>query len=294
MSPAAALTPVEILSKVNFDPAPILIVLVSTVWYLKAVGRLKAAGQHWPSARTAMFCYGQLALVFGAISGLSAYDRTDFAVQATQYALVGMVAPAFIGLSAPFGLALAAGGERTRAVASGLVNGPIGRAASRLWVTWPLYVIPIFVLYLTPLSGVASHNTIVDQFVYLGLFTLSFFFTWAVIGADPLPRRFGFWYRIGYILLTMPLYSILGMSLESQAKPVSSNIYANDLHTGGGIVWTLGECMAVAGALAVWIQWLRADERAAKKVDEAGEIAAEKQLAHWRETRDAAARAIGK
>src|SRR5262249_54215379 len=45
--------------------------------------------------------------------------------------------------------------------------------------------------------------------------------------------------------------------------------------------------------LAVFVSWLRTDERAAKRNDRVGEAAAAAQLAHWRATREAAARAAG-
>jgi hypothetical protein len=58
-------------------------------------------------------------------------------------------------------------------------------------------------------------------------------------------------------------------------------------------MWVAGEATGLLCTLAVFIAWLRTDERAAKRNDRVTEAAAAAQLAHWRATRDAAARAAG-
>jgi putative copper resistance protein D len=292
MLAAAALTPADLLTKASADPGPILFIAGTTALYLWGVVRLARAGQDWAPARTASFCLAELVLAVATISGLGSVDATNFTVQAIQYSMVGMVAPVLFALSAPVTLALAAGGPRVRAVLAGMIRGGPGRALTRPLVTWVLYAGPLFALYFTGLSAAGVRNSGVDQIIYLGLLATGCAFCWAVVGVDPLPRRYGFGLRIAYIILSFPLYSILGMALESQDRSVSPHIAVGDLHTGGGIVWVIGDAIALLGAIAVFVQWLRADERDAQRIDEASEQAAAEQLAHWRAARDAAAKAI--
>ncbi len=94
-----------------------------------------------------------------------------------------------------------------------------------------------------------------------------------------------------YLILALPFYTILGMSLESQSKGIAPGMSVTEVHTGGGLLWSAGEAMGLLGAIMFFVLWLRADERAAKRSDEYTEEAAARQLAHWRATRDAAARA---
>jgi cytochrome c oxidase assembly factor CtaG len=56
-------------------------------------------------------------------------------------------------------------------------------------------------------------------------------------------------------------------------------------------MWVAGETAALGGVVSVFAQWLRADERRAKAHDRANEAAAARQLALWRASRQAAARA---
>jgi cytochrome c oxidase assembly factor CtaG len=64
-----------------------------------------------------------------------------------------------------------------------------------------------------------------------------------------------------------------------------------ELHTGGGFLWFAGETIGLLGTVALFVLWLRSDERSAKSSDDYNEESAARQLAHWRATRDAAARA---
>jgi cytochrome c oxidase assembly factor CtaG len=84
------------------------------------------------------------------------------------------------------------------------------------------------------------------------------------------------------------------MALESQSTTIAPGMSLTDLHAGGGLMWVAGEATALIGVLALFVQWLRADERAAKRADRVGQAAAAAQLAHWRATREAAARAINR
>jgi putative copper resistance protein D len=271
---------------------PVVFVVVSAALYVWGVRRLLRAGQDWSPIRTVSFCLALGVLAVATGPGLSSADATNFVVQAIQYSMVGMVAPVLFAFSAPVTLALAAGGPRVRSVVSGLVRGWPGRALSRPLVTWVFYAGPLFVLYFTGLSAAGVSSRLVDQAIYFGLLVTGCAFCWAVVGVDLLPRRLGFGTRIAYMVLSFPMYSILGMALESQDRSISSRVALSDLHTAGGIIWVIGDAIALVGAIAVFVQWLRADERDARKVDEASEQAAAAQLAHWRAARDAAADAI--
>jgi putative copper resistance protein D len=271
---------------------PVVFVAVTTALYLWGVRRLLRAGQAWSPVRVLSFGLAVVVLTVATVSGLGSADSANFTAQAIQYSLVGMVAPVLFALSAPLALALAAGGPRVRSGVSGLIRGWPGQALTRPLLTWVVYAGLLFTLYFTGLGAVGAGHPIVDQAIYLGLFVTGCAFCWAVVGADPMPRRYGFGMRIAYLILTFPLYSILGMALESQSRSVGSNIALSDLHTAGGIVWVIGDAIALIGAIAVFVQWLRADERDARRIDDASEQAAAAQLAHWRAARDAASDAI--
>jgi putative copper resistance protein D len=128
--------------------------------------------------------------------------------------------------------------------------------------------------------------------VHLHLIVAGCIFWWPAVAVDPLPKRMNYGMRIGYLLLALPFHTILGMALDSQTTPITPGTPLSQLHMGGGLMWVSGEFLGLVGVLAVLVQWLRADERAARRIDRTSEEMAAKQLAYWRATREAAAKAV--
>lgn len=284
--------PVAFLTKASADPGPIIFVLATSAWYVVSVRQFRRSGQDWPWLRSVWFALGEVSIVAAVISGLGAFDRTNFVVQAVQYSVVGMGAPVMFALAAPVTLAFRTGGPRTRAAIQAVVYGrPSGWLTNPL-VTWPLYFGPLFTLYLTSVCWDGIRHPVIDQVIYLVLFVTGFVFCWAIVGVDPIARRPGYWFRIAYGVLTLAPYSILGMAVESARKPIGPGIHLVQMQTGGGVFWVIGDSISLLGVIAIWVLCLRTDEGAARRYDEATEVAADEQLAHWRATRDAAARTM--
>ena len=285
------LTPLDFVTQATLDPVPTALIVVTTGLYLWGVHRLKARGRQWPRQRTLFFLTGQFLMVVALLSGLAAYDDTSFSIHTIQHILLSMLAPIFYAFSAPVTLLLQASNRRIQTGALKVIHGPVGRLLSHPVFTWPLYGVSLFALYFTSLYADTLTNNTLHQFVHLHLLITGCLFYWPVIALDPLPRRLNFGVKILYLMLAVPFHTILGMALESQTTPIAPHISLYDLHVGGAMMWVSGEALGLIGTIAVFIQWLRADERQARRNDRANEAAAEKQLALWRATREAAARA---
>jgi putative copper resistance protein D len=283
--------PVEVLSQARFEPIPTALICLTLAWYLWSVRRLAARGRSWPAARTAAFVVAELLLAVGLLSGLAAHDE-NFGVHTIQHILIGMVAPVFFALSAPITLALQASSRRIQTAIIKVLHSPVGRLLSNPIFTWAFYGASIFGLYFTSLYSITLRNSAVHNLVHLHLIVAGCLFWWPAVAIDPLPRRISYGARIGYLLLALPFHTILGMALESQITPITPTTPLSQLHMGGGLMWIAGEALGLIGTLAVLVQWLRADERAAKRIDRATEDIAAQQLAYWRATREAAAKAV--
>jgi putative copper resistance protein D len=288
---AVDLTPMDFISKASIDPVPTALIALTLAWYLWSVLRLRSKGRAWPVSRTVSFVFAELLLVVALISGLSAYDDTNFTIHTIQHICIGMIAPVFFALSAPMTLALQASKRRTQTTLLKVIHSPVGRILSNPLVTWPLYGGTLFALYFSGLYADTLRSNLLHQLVHVDLLMTGCLFYWPVIGIDPLPRRMNHGMKIGYLMLALPFHTILGMALESQTTPIAPGISLTDLHTGGGLMWVAGEAIGLFGTIAVFVQWLRADERAAKRHDRVNEAAAAQQLAHWRAVREAAASA---
>lgn len=288
---AVLITPLDLLSKASFDPIPDVLILLSLGWYLWSVRRLAARGRKWPVTRTISFCLGEFALTLALVSGLDAFDDVSFTLHTVQHILIGMVAPILFALSAPITLALQASSRRVQTTILKVLHSPVGKALSNPFVTWPLYGVSLFAYYFSSLYVDSLNNPTLHQFIHLHMLIVGCLFIWPAVAIDPLPRPMGHWIRMLYLLLAMPFHTILGMALESQTTPIAPGISLSDLHAGGGLMWIAGEAIGLLGTLAIFVQWLRADERAARRNDRITAESDARQLARWRETREAAARA---
>jgi putative membrane protein len=284
------MTPLEVFTKVTFAPVSICVIVLGTGLYLYGVRRMAAQNRRWPTYRTVLMLAGELALAFGLVSGVDAKDHL-FSVYAIQHILIGLVAPLCFALSAPLTLVVRAGNDRVRDTTLAALDSRIARVIFNPFFTWAFYAASIMTLYLTGLYALSMRNDLVNNLVHLNLVLAGCLFWWPLIGADPIPTRLSYWYKMLYLILAMPFYTILGMSLESQSQGIAPGMSVTEVHTGGGLLWSAGEVMGLLGVITFFVLWLRADERAAKRSDDYSEEAAARQLAHWRATRDAAARA---
>jgi putative membrane protein len=284
------MTPIDVFTKVTFAPVSICFIVLTAGLYLYGVRRTMAGARRWPPYRTVLFLGGELALAFGLLSGIDAKDHL-FSAYAIQDILIAMVAPICFAIAAPLALVVQAGGERTRNVTLAALGSRAARVIFNPFFTWAFYGASVMTLYLTGLFALSMRNDLVNNLVHLDLILAGCLFWWPLVAADPIPTRMRHWGKILYLILALPFHTILGMSLESQSKGIAPGMSVIEVHTGGGLLWCAGEIMGLLGAITFFVLWLRADEQSAQRSDEHSEEAAARQLAHWRATRDAAARA---
>jgi putative membrane protein len=284
------MTPTDVFTQVTFAPVSICLIVLTTGLYLYGVRRMATRAPRWPTYRTVLLLAGELALVFGLISGIDGKDHL-FSVYAVQHILIAMLAPLCFALSAPLTLAVRAGSDRVRHATLAALDSRAARVIFNPFFTWGFLAASLMTLYLTGLYALSMRNDVVNNLVHLDLILAGCLFWWPVVGADPIPTRLSYWYKMLYLILALPFYTILGMSLESQSTGIAPGMSVNEVHIGGGLLWSAGEVMGLLGVITFFVLWLRADERAAKRSDEYTEEAAARQLAHWRAARDAAARA---
>lgn len=286
------LQPLDFFVKARFEPAAAAVLVAAGAWYGWSLVRLRRRGRSWPAGRTAAFALAWMLVAVSEFSGLTAFAATNFSAFASQYIMVGLVGPALLALSAPLSLAVQSSGAPDRGrwletLPSRLLTNP--------FITWIAFSASVFtVFFATGVLRAGVGGGFARQGVYLWLLAVGWLFFLPVADADPLPRRIGYWPRILYLLLSFPVFAIMGMGLESQTGRPVPGISPASLHLGGAVIWVAGEGLALCGALWVFAQWLRADERRARTQDRANEAAAARQLELWRASRQAAARAASR
>ncbi|MDA8046334.1 MAG: cytochrome c oxidase assembly protein [Actinomycetota bacterium] len=282
------LTPLDFFTKARFEPIDAGLLLVGAAWYIWSLRRLAQKDRRWPAWRTACFAGAWLLFAVVAFSGLSAFDRRNFTAYGSIYIALGLVAPALLALSSPVTLALLSG--RDGAGASWL-EGRTARILGGPVTVWVLFSATVFLVFFAGVVGATVGGGPGPQLLHLWLLAAGWLYFWPVADVDPSPRRIGYLARILYLLVTFPVFAIMGMGLESQTARVAPGISPASLHLGGAVVWVAGETVALAGVLWVFALWLRADERRVRAQERSNEQVAARQLAVWRASREAAAEA---
>jgi putative membrane protein len=286
---ALQLSPWDVVTRIGFHPAPLIVLAAAVAGYRLGVRRLARQGHQWPSARSASFGVAILLLAVATLSGLTSYDHTSFSVSAVQQLAIFMLVPLFLCLSAPLELIIQCSpgswGPRLR----GWIMGTPGRVLYQPVLAWAIFAASTFALYLSREYAWALGHTGGLDLINLELLVVGCWWIWPVVGADPRPRPLAIGWRMLYILLAVVYYSVLGLAMESQRTPIAKGLTVSDLHTGAGVLWSTGALLSIAMSIGVLVQWLQVDEGYAQRTDRRNAEEDAQQLAMWRSERRAAA-----
>jgi putative membrane protein len=262
----------------TFEPATALAVALAAGFYVAGVRRLAARGRRWPPSRSVATGLGLGVLVVATQSGLARYDTVSFALHSAQHVLLGMVAPALLALGAPITLALQASSRSTKEVLLRWLHSGPAAVASHPVVAWVLFGGTLFALYFTALLEWSVRNDLVHVAVHLHFVAVGAAFCWTALAVDPGRWRLPHGARLLYVLLAVPVHAILGLALLSGDQLVAGGVYAEvapvwltdpvaDQRLGAGILWGAGEVFALFLAAVILVQWVRHDEREARRTD---------------------------
>ncbi|WP_284750035.1 cytochrome c oxidase assembly protein [Amycolatopsis sp. RTGN1] len=253
----------------TFDAPAVLAVLVLGTLYVRAARR-----RDWPPGRTAAFLAGLATIVLVTCSPLAVYDTTFFWVRAVQTTTLLMVTPLLLALGSPIRLLL-----DTRP-APWLRRHGRGKAARAL--TFPpvvtlTLVVPVLVLYLTPLYDLTLRSPVADGLVRLALVLAGFTYFWTRLGLDPTPRRdphlVSVWIAFtevifdGALGLVLWLGPLLAPAHYAAAHPGRGPDPRTDQIIGAGVLWIGGDVAGLPFVVALFVRWARDDERRAKQID---------------------------
>jgi cytochrome c oxidase assembly factor CtaG len=256
----------------TFEPLMASIAVVLLVLYVAGVRRLARRGRRWPAARVVALVAGVVALVVATQSGLARYDTTSFAAHMGQHLLLGMVVPLLLALSAPITLALQAVDRPTQRRLVGVLHSRPVAVLTHPAVGWALFGGTLVVLYLTPLFELTLRNDVVHAAVHLHFLLAGAIFMWPLVGLDPVRWRLPFGARLLVLLLALPFHAFLGLALLGADEPLGDGTWSmDDQRAGIGLLWAVGELLAIGAAAVIFFQWVAADERAAVRADNAAD-----------------------
>lgn len=274
---------------------PLLGVLLVSGLYLWGVRRLRRRGDAWPMGRTLAFIVGGQGSILLVTQGPLAYlDTTFIWTHMVQHMLLTMVAPIFLALGAPVTLALRTLGQRLRTLLLAVLNSRWVKIISFPLVAGLIFVLNPWVLYYTGLYEMTLTNPLLHNFNHLHFLVVGCLWVWALIGIDPMPRM-GYPLRMLAVFVTLPFHAFLGVTMMSQSTAVAHHFYENlnraygpsvleDQQLAGGILWVSGDVIGLLLFLVLMIQWARASDREAVRIDR--ELDRQEALTRIREERD--------
>lgn len=235
--------------------------------YLWGVRRLAARGRRWSPWRTGSFAAGVAVAFLAVDSGVASYDTSVFSVHVLQHLALMMLAPPLVALGAPVTLALQAS---SRGVQTGILR--VLRARPLVALTTPLVAAALYYAAMwVDLASSFYRYSLAHPFVHnashLVMFSLGYLYWWSVLGTDRTARQLSLPARLGGVVVGMPFEVFLGIALLSTRSPVAPEHTLSDTHAGGGAFWVLSMLFTGAGALWLFVQWMRQEERRAVRED---------------------------
>ncbi|KQY59220.1 hypothetical protein ASD11_06455 [Aeromicrobium sp. Root495] len=261
------------------------VVVLGTALYLRGLWTLRRRGVTWPVGRTISWVVGMLIVAWATCGGLGVYSHVMFSAHMVSHMMLSMVAPIFLVLGAPMTLALRTlpgprqPGERSpRAMLTAFLHSRFARFMTFPLVGPLLFVGSLYGLYFSPafeflMSSHWGHGAMELHFLLVG--TL---FYYVIIGVDPAPRALPPIARFGLLLVTLPFHAFFAISIMSSNRvfasdywttinrPYSTNLL-DDQYLGGSIAWALGEIPLLVVMIALLVQWIRSDQREARRID---------------------------
>ncbi len=252
-----------------FSLATVLVLCAVAYWYLRADWRLAGRGRRWPARRTASFMLGLFSIDLAVQSPVATFTASYFQAHVLQHLLLMVVAPPLLALGAPSTLLLQTSSRRLKTVWLRVLKSRGFAVLTFPATVFCLYFGVMFAFFLTSLINTAMLNMwLMDVFNVVFFFGATLYW-WPLVGLDPIVHwRMGYGTRMLSILLGGPPEVILGLAILSSSHPIASMYTLASTRAGGGMLWVATEASALIGFVPVFLQWARADERAAKRIDE--------------------------
>ncbi len=237
-------------------------------WYLRADWQLATRGRRWPRNRTACFVAGLVAVDVAIQSPVATFTGAYFEAHVVQHLLLMVVAPPLLALGAPSTLLLQTSSRRVKRLWLGVLRSRAFALLTFPLTVWAVYFGVMFAFFLSSLINLSmTHLWLMDIMNIVFLFGATLYW-WPMVGLDPIVHwRMGYGARMVNILLGGPPEVILGLAILSSHRPIASMYSLSSTHAGGGLLWISTEAATLIGFIPIFWQWIRADERSAKRLD---------------------------
>lgn len=236
--------------------------------YARAVRRLGARGRRWSRGRTVAFVVGIATVEIALGSPEASLTASSFPAHVIQHLLLMIIAPPLLALGAPMTLVLQTVRRPLKRRVLSVLHSRVFAVASHPLPVFFAYYLSMYAFFLTGALGYAMGRPWLMDSVNLGFLGGATLFWWPMVGLDPIPR----WsmspgFKLLNLMIGIPVESFLGIALLSTVRPVAPMYTLTGSHTGGAVLWAASEIATIVALAPVFVQWTRADARAARRLD---------------------------
>ena len=166
-------------------------------------------------------------------------------------------------------------------------------------LTHPLFAAAMFigslwVFYYTDLFRWSLYDHIGHEWMVAHFLIAGYLFTLSLVGADPVPYRYPYPFRLVTLIAVMAMHAFFGIAIMMQSGLMVAEWFGamgrtwgptplEDQYAGGGVAWSVGEIPTLILALVVAIQWSRSDERMQRRRDRQADRTGEAELNEYNE-----------
>lgn len=263
----------------TFNAVPVTLLVAALVLYLWGVRRVnRLQPRHrWSRWRTAAWI-GALASTLVAVSSfIGVYQSELFYDHMVQHLLLVMVASPLLALGAPVRLAWRATTGDLHAGVTRILRSAPATALGHPIVAYGVYALLIPLTHLTSFYNYTVEHPGVDDLEHLVYLVVGYLFWRQIFVGEPNRYQMFPGLRIAYLGLAIPVDTFTGLSLASATHelfPAYLHLYrtwgptlVQDIHTGGALMWVVGDTLMFVPMIPLALQWVRYDERRARRAD---------------------------
>ena len=272
------------------------VVILMAALYVTGLRVMKRSGDAWPVGRAVSWFVGVAMLTVLTQSGFATYTHVMFSMHMYSHMLEAMVVPIFIVLGAPVTLALRTLPRRPdergpREVLMSVLSSKYVQFVSYPIVATIIFVGSFYLLYFTPLFPALISTHLGHILIGVHFLLSGYLFFWVLIGVDPSPHKPPYIVSMAIMLIVMPIHSFFNIALMMSSTVLAEEFYVSlqrpyatdllaDQHLGASAGWAMGEIPTVIMMAVMFFQWMRSDEREARRSDRAQDRAAASGVGH--------------
>ncbi|GAA4870712.1 cytochrome c oxidase assembly protein [Pseudonocardia benzenivorans] len=275
---AAVLPPLTLgrtLTSWRADPGTLLAAVLLLGGYLNA--RARHAGPAWPRSRTVCFVLGAASIAFVGCSFLGVYADTLFWPRAAQNVVLLMVTPLLLAMGSPVRLVADLLPLGSRARWSRVLHSAPARALTFPLVVTVVLVVPMLVLYLSPLYPLTLRSSVASGLSGTMLVVAGWLYFWTRLRVDPTPRADPYLVTLWITVVEVVGDAVLGLVLW--LGPLVGADHYLALHRdwgpdlrldqvlGAGVLWVGGDVVGLPFIGIVVARMTREDEQRAVEID---------------------------